>query len=710
VTRRKTGEAAARYEHHRTRARKDQAAQAASGQDIGEIPPVANPARRAACANNFRLFCETYLAVAFDRPWSDDHLKTIVKIEDAALKGGLFALAMPRGHGKTTLACAAIVWAVLYGHRRFVCLIASSTDRAIGLLESNKTVLETNELLAEDFPEVITPIKALGRTTNRQKGQKYHGVSTYIEWNADKIVLATIPGAVASAAIMSAAGMKGSDIRGQRHVTTKGKVIRPDLAIIDDPQTDDTAASLIECKKRLRLLGGAVLGMAGPGRKIAAVMPCTVIMPGDVADKILDRSTHPDWQGERFSMVYAFPTAEKMWDEYAQKRIESMRGGGKGEPATKFYEARRQTCGLLLSAERPCSKCPHRTGCMDAGARVSWPSLFDEDEISAIQHAMNLRLRNEEAFLSEYQNQPKVSEEEADLLSVAQVAARVNGHHRGAAPADCTRITAFIDVHKALLFWAVVGWSEKFTGYVLDYGTFPDQRRRQFAMSNARETLTRAFPGRSKEEAIRMGIEALATDLLARPWKRDDGTVMFIDRCHVDRGWEPKAVEAACRRLGRSSLWTSLGTGLGAGSKPISEFTPKPGQAIGHYWWVPPPRRGELRHVRADVNYWKSFLRDRLLVGLADDGALTFWGKKPVEHELIAEHLVRSEIPDTKTSKTYGRSVEEWTHRISKPDNHWLDCLVGCAVAANMLGLAVPGLFAAARTKKRRKRRKPVYL
>jgi hypothetical protein len=709
VTRRKTGEAAQRYEHHRTRARKEQAAQAASGQDIGDIPPVKNPERRAACANNFRLFCETYMADAFDRPWSNDQLRVIAKIEDAAMRGGLFAVAMPRGAGKTTLARAAMIWAVLYGHRRFVCLIAAATDRAIELLEFNKTVLETNDLLAEDFPEVVTPIKALSRITNRQRGQKYHGSPTYIEWNADKMVLAAIPGAVAGGAVMTAAGMKGSDIRGQQHATTKGRVIRPDLAVIDDPQTDDTAASFVECKKRLRLLSGAVLGMAGPGHKIAAVMPCTVIMPGDVADKVLDRSLHPDWQGERFSMVYAFPIAEKLWDEYSRLRIESMRGGGKGEPATKFYEAHRQACGLPLSAERPCAKCPDKADCMDAGARVAWVSHFDEDEISAIQHAMNLRLRDEEAFLSEYQNQPRVSEAEADLLSVAQVAARVNGRPRGAAAADCTRITAFIDVHKTLLFWSVVGWSEKFTGYVLDYGTFPDQRRRQFAMSNARETLTRVFPGRSKEEAIRMGIEALATELLARPWKRDDGATMFVDRCHVDRGWEPKPVEAACRRLGRSNLWTSLGTGLGASAKPISEFMPKSGQAIGHYWWVPTPRRGELRHVRADVNYWKSFLRDRLLVGLADDGALTFWGKNFVEHELIAEHLVRSEIPDTKTSKTYGRSVEEWTHRTSKPDNHWLDCLVGCAVAANMLGLAVPGL-AVPRAKRKRKHSHVTYL
>ena len=34
--------------------------------------------------------------------WSDDHLKVLEKTRKAVLQGGLFALAMPRGAGKTT--------------------------------------------------------------------------------------------------------------------------------------------------------------------------------------------------------------------------------------------------------------------------------------------------------------------------------------------------------------------------------------------------------------------------------------------------------------------------------------------------------------------------------------------------------------------------------------------------------------------------------
>ncbi len=63
-------------------------------------------------------------------------------------------MAMPRGSGKTVLCQTAVVWSALIGATPFVTLIAASADRAKDLLENIKTWLETNTLLAEDFPEV----------------------------------------------------------------------------------------------------------------------------------------------------------------------------------------------------------------------------------------------------------------------------------------------------------------------------------------------------------------------------------------------------------------------------------------------------------------------------------------------------------------------------------------------------------------------------
>jgi hypothetical protein len=41
----------------------------------------------------------------------------------------------------------------------------------------------------------------------------------------------------------------------------------------------------------------------------------------------------------------------------------------------------------------------------------------------------------------------------------------------------------------------------------------------------------------------------------------------------------------------------------------------------------------------------------------------------------------------------------------TRPDNHWLDCLVGCAAAASMLGVS---LFRGATPKKVKRNRKHV--
>ncbi|MFN9288529.1 MAG: terminase gpA endonuclease subunit, partial [Planctomyces sp.] len=115
---------------------------------------------------------------------------------------------------------------------------------------------------------------------------------------------------------------------------------------------------------------------------------------------------------------------------------------------------------------------------MDEGAIVAWPERYNQDEASAIQHAMNLRLQNEAAFFAEYQNEPlpEVAAED-DLLTADQICAKTNGQTRGTIPLGCGHVTMFVDVQQKLLYWVVCAWEDDFTGYVVDYGSYPDQRR-----------------------------------------------------------------------------------------------------------------------------------------------------------------------------------------------------------------------------------------
>ena len=120
-----------------------------------------------------------------------------------------------------------------------------------------------------------------------------------------------------------------------------GRTVRPSLIILDDPQTDESPRSPAQCAARESILAGAVLGLAGPGRKIAGVMPCTVIRPDDMADRIVNRDKYPQWQGERTKLIYAFPVNDKLWQQYALVRADSLRQEHGLADATAFYVAHR---------------------------------------------------------------------------------------------------------------------------------------------------------------------------------------------------------------------------------------------------------------------------------------------------------------------------------------------------------------------------------
>jgi len=70
-----------------------------------------------------------------------------------------------------------------------------------------------------------------------------------------------------------------------------------------------------------------------------------------------------------------------------------------------------------------------------------------------------------------------------NVLAPDDVAARFNGRRRGEAPLAASTVTMFIDVHDKVLFYSVVAWQENFTGFIIDYGTFPDRKHLCFPSS-----------------------------------------------------------------------------------------------------------------------------------------------------------------------------------------------------------------------------------
>ncbi len=663
------------YEAFKQRSRARNVALSIAGRDIGDLPAVVDADRKARAKTDFQFFCEAYFPSTFHIAWSPDHLKVIRKIEQAVIHGGLFAMAMPRGSGKTSICECACIWAILFGHREFVCLIGSDEGHAMDMLDSIKVELESNDLLFDDFPEAVYPIRRLDGIANRCSGQLYHGDRTHISWTAKDIVLPTIAGSAASGAIIKVAGITGR-IRGMKHKRVDGGSVRPSLVVIDDPQTDESARSLSQCATRESILAGAVIGLAGPGRKIAGIMPCTVIRAGDMADNILDRNKHPEWNGERTKMVYSFPTNEAMWARYAEIRAESMRAGHEGREATDYYRENREA--------------------MDAGAIVAWPERFNPDELSAVQHAMNLKLLDEAAFFAEYQNEPlPVVRDTAVELTAEQIANKLNRMKRGVVPIACNHLTMFVDVQANLLYYTIVAWEDNFTGYIIDYGTFPDQRRNYFTLRNARYTLASVTKISGLEGSIYAGLEAIAGNCLNREWQRDDGAIIRIERCLIDANWgaSTDVIYQFCRQSSHAGIvMPSHGKYVGASSRPLSEYARRPGDRVGLNWRVPHVSgRRAIRHVIFDTNFWKSFIYARFAVPMGERGCLSLFGDRSDRHRLFAEHVTAEYRVKTEAR---GRAVDEWKMRPDRVDNHWFDCVVGCAVAASMQGAALIELSA----------------
>lgn len=659
------------YARMKEDARRRNAEKSKEGRDIGDLPPVEDTVRKERAKFDFKYFCEKYFPNTFNLGWSPDHLKVLDKTKQAVTEGGLFALAMPRGNGKSTIAETAAIWSLVFGHRRFVALIGATEDHAANMLDSIKTELETNDFLLEDFPEVCYPIRCLEGISHRANGQTYRGERTHITWTAKELILPTIENYKTSGSIVKVAGITGR-VRGMKHKTAQGETIRPTLVIVDDPQTDESAKSPSQSKTRESILAGAILGLAGAGNKISGIMPCTVICENDMAYNILDKDKHPEWNGEKMKMVYDFPDNEDLWDQYNEIRVNSLKEGKGITLATEFYKKNK--------AE------------MDKGSRVAWEERFNHDELSALQNAMNLKFQDEAAFYAEYQNEP-IPDKTAELvmLTKTQIVEKTNRIDRGVVPVDASHLVAFVDVQKACLFYVIAAFCDDFTGAIIDYGAYPKQPKQYFSISEVKNTYMEMY-NKGFEGSLYQAIQDLLNSLINVEYpKEGDSGSLTMSRVMVDANWGESTdiVYKAIRESDHKSIVIpSHGVFVGASTKPFSEYKKKPGDILGHNCRIvsTQTKRG-IRYCTYDTNYWKSFFVRRMAAAHGEVGSMALFGKHFTTHEMIADHIL-AEYKIQTTGR--GRTVDEWKIRPNNPDNHLFDCAVGCCVLGSIVGCQLP--------------------
>jgi len=671
-----------------------------SVRNIGKIPPVKNPERRADCEFSLSKFILTYSPIKLN-PFSEDHFRVIKIIETCVFDGGLFIEAVYRSFGKSTIAEFAIVWINCYGHKHFSVIASANGEAADERLAAIKTLF-TSQKIAEDFPEIAYPVERLEGIAQRARGQMFEDDqgnvrATGICWSGSKLILADT-GGKNSGNIIVGAGITSSKVRGAKHLTDDGQNLRPDFYLVDDPQDEESAVSKNQINKRKNIIIKGIIKSAGLTESLALVMPCTVIAKDDLIDQLLDSERYPAFMGERIKFVRQFADAhENLWlDEYAKIRNTYDRTDSKDKirerkAATEFYIENREA--------------------MDKGSDVAWEWGFKpgEDEISSIQHAYNFLIDfGLEAFMSEYQNDPEPPAEDNDgnQIETTELNERCITTAKSLIPMQAEKLTAFIDVQGKCLYWMVCAFRADFSVHIVDYGCFPDQNLYYFTLKKIKTTLFDAFPGCGQEAAWRKGFDSLCNVLCEKEFIREDKASMRISRLLIDanEGQASKTVYDYCQQSKHAAVvMPARGRGVTASMKPFSDYRRAAGDVISPYNWRIPSLVGTsntCRYILSDINFWKSFTRSRIKTAVADPGALTIYGK-PENHQMLIEQLC-SEYSVTTSGR--GRTVDEWKLRQFSYDNHLWDCLVGCIVGASEQKIELGGAVAVGQTTKKRSR------
>lgn len=632
------------------------------------IPAVANPRRRRLCQRNPALFLSRYFPHIFYNPFTTTHREMIAAFTARLTHGGRKAEAGPRGDGKTSLATYLAIYALVYALRRFVVIVGPNQPHANQILDNIRVELETNDDLARDFPEMCTPIRALEGSHQRADHQTVHGVRTRLKWRGDFLVFPTVAGSTASGAILTCRGIDGA-LRG---MNVHG--IRPDLVILDDPETDESARSEAEITHREKTIETSIAGLAGPDRSLAILYLCTLWARGCLADRFTDPNIKPAWAGRRHQMIIDWPPDEvrKMWDRYVDDRRRAQLSGDEtGRAAHAFYLANRQA--------------------MDAGSRVSNPYRFDSTqqpdgsalEASALQFCFDMIADiGEDNFGTEYQNKaPEADAQVATPVDIAAIMRTADGRAPGTVPAAADWLTAAIDVGARAIHWIVLAWKDH-AAAIVDYGV---------------ERVLSPLEGRMEDAAnIRATRDAVMDALLeframaAAGWPdAASGEVRTLDICLVDVGYARAGMDDPvyqfCRTGPKGVYRAAKGLGTAPGMDGRYRPPPKrgPGKKIGLHWYAKrqPARKSWLFFINSD--FWKSWVHSAFLSPPDRPGSLRLPGSDPVAHRRYAEHITAEIYEETYTP---GKGWSgRW--RTRRRHNHWFDCTYNAVAAAAMAGL-----------------------
>lgn len=608
--------------------------------------------------------------------FTEQQNQMIAAIRSAVMHGGDQAIAASRGEGKTTLVERLILKYTLQGIINFSVLFAATGSAAENSLESIKSDIAENELLRDYYPEVCVPVAALENTPNRahyqtvsgtrhDNGKEFSKHPSKFSWCGHEVVLPAVPGSPSNGAIMATRGLDAA-VRGLKK---RGK--RPQLAVIDDPDTEETARSEEQAAKLEDRIDKGIGGLGGQQRGIARVMLTTLQSRISASYKFTDPKAKPSWRGKRFRYLIKPPDRLDLWDEYVQlRRLNQQSGDEWARAAHEFYLENRKE--------------------MDAGAVVANIHRFDgstlpdgtNNEVSALQRYYNEVSRiGQSAVATEFDNDPpEEAGPQESGITASRVQRQLSGFAKHAVPASCVKITQGMDVKKNGIHWVVRAWDENATGYVIDYG-FHESHGVRYASDDGVDV------------AIRRAILERMEIAKSTEYVKPDGEIMPLDLTLVDARYRMDAVYAACAEI-KMGIYPVLGFGRSSGCWRAT-FTPYQRRTAtehpGDGWNMKLDGRVWVVHANADK--WKAWEHDRWMTDPPLPGCMRLFGVASGErrmssdelgHHAYARHVV-AEIEVEEMHKGVLRRL--WKARPGYAQNHYLDASYYSDVAASILGI-----------------------
>lgn len=618
------------------------------------VPEPADMQRRLRCLADPEMFLRTYFAAIFYSPFCTHHKRMIQALYDRFNFGGDKSEAAPRGDGKSQIAIGMTIYGLHACAVRFPVLIGSTTKKGGKLFAQVKSKYNNGDKYPEfsaDFPEVTACVRALQGAPQRALKQHVRGELTRITWSNEAVVFPSVKcdwdtnkiGQKRIAYFGLDAAIRGEGFEEDR----------PDVAIIDDPETREVAFSPTDKWKDIEdMIDGDVAGLSGPDKEMARIVLTTCQNNRSYSARVTDPKIKPAFGGHRSGQLLKYPDRMDLWDEYI-----AIRNRDKDE-AKKFYVDNMEA--------------------MKAGAELANPYRFvskaDKDgearEIDALQAFFNrvadwgwARVK------AELQNDPEDdSPIESSRITPGIVASRMSGFDQGVLPkVDEFKTVYGLDLGKHASHWTkAVSWGQA-TSVIPDYGVLENYN------------MDGKISDEAIEKEIHKSLHRWRSEILA------DGTP---DLVFIDSGNWSNVVYSFIREVGA----------------PFCAVKGRDNERISFDLQTTPTRlmfervRAELKAEEGiwlyyiDGQYWKSQTQQRFLTPTFNeaqqfnDGTLSIYSTTDRKKHLAFSHHICAEMLEEQFLEGKGWK-RQWL--VKSKNNHWLDSTAYAMAALGCLGCRV---------------------